>query len=313
MSTSGPLDDSSILFLKLQLTRTAVQWVVHGLYTALVVMALHMLWAHRAHLAPRNILITAIITMFSLSTTGLALGIAGDVADLDSWGFNAPANSVHILVFDGSVIANLFLRLNFWISDSIVVWRAWVLWTHHIWARGLLIFCLLLSIGDPPMGPTTLILTLPLFLTNFIATFLIGYKVWEYRMEIKRTLGISKHKRSKVEKILILLTESGTIYCGLLLFTLVNGITSHSARYEIVISIVPELTVIYPIIIILLVALDKTNLETTVNAPSFSQPIQFVSGHQPTGTDIDVRATNTHIASTKFGGPNTENGLETPL
>ncbi|KAJ7595468.1 hypothetical protein C8J56DRAFT_726130, partial [Mycena floridula] len=117
------------------------------------------------------------------------------------------------------------------ISDSIVVWRAWILWTNHVWVHGLLSLCLIGSLDsgasvdfafatqaifgkvNAPGGARTLILTLSLvFLTNFIANVLMACKVWYFLCLQKKSQDWGE-KTTKVERILILLTESGAIYC----------------------------------------------------------------------------------------------------
>ncbi|KAJ7592305.1 hypothetical protein C8J56DRAFT_887010 [Mycena floridula] len=188
-------------------------------------------------------------------------------------------------------------RLNYLIGDSIVVWRAWIVWTNHPRVHTLLCICLigtfvgvtvdfafailseLSQFSDSPRfsptGPRTLVLTLPLFFTNFISTVLIAFKVWEYKVEIKQNLGLSHNKRTKVERVFILLAESGSIYC--------------------------LLWAIYPIIVVLLLALEKDNLESTVNGQLFSQSLRFASRPQVlTATqsdDVTPDSTTSHIAS----------------
>ncbi|KAJ7589523.1 hypothetical protein C8J56DRAFT_889067 [Mycena floridula] len=253
---------------------------------------------------------------------GLAAGVTGYVAQFPSFGFHPP--DVGSLIHSLSLVINIFLRLNYLISDSIVVWRAWILWTNHVWVHGLLSLCLIGSLevlfGKAKAAGSTqsLILTLPLFLTNFIATVLMECKVWQYRVEIKRNLEIGK-KTTKVEKILILLTESGAIYCMLwmsyylkkmihtsfLCFKIVTLVINATKPGDSLASItvtalLPELTILYPTIMILLVALEKVNLESTVTAPPFSQSIQFASIHRlttGTGSDVVPNSTNTNTTS----------------
>ncbi|KAJ7576176.1 hypothetical protein C8J56DRAFT_1062290 [Mycena floridula] len=324
---TGPLADPDIILLKEILVTSAAEIMVHGIYMTLVVIALYQLWTRKANLAGRNILITTIITMSSLSTAGLAAGVTSYLAQFPSFGFHSP--DVGSLIRSLGLVINIFLRLNYLISDSIVVWRAWILWTNHVWVHGLLSLCLIGSLVGVSVdfafgtevlfgkakvggGARSLILTLPLFLTNFIVTVLVAYKVWEYRVEIKRNLEIEK-KTTRVEKILILLTESGAIYCMLWIVTLVIDATkpSDSLASITVTALLPELTVLYPTIMILLVALEKVNLESTVTAPPFSQSIQFASVHQVTtgtGSDVVPNSTNTNTTSIPLD-PGVENSL----
>jgi hypothetical protein len=155
----------------------------------------------------------------------------------------------------------------YFMSDAIVVWRAWVLWEGNVRIRVLLSLCLFGSLGNSqftrisptlrgstvgltidmtfaslylfgnnkftPTGPRTLVMVLPLMFTNVISTASIGVKAWcvsyscyafllaqifprgfrHYRTQIKELLGMPKNRKTNVERILVILTESGTIYC----------------------------------------------------------------------------------------------------
>ncbi|KAJ7592314.1 hypothetical protein C8J56DRAFT_741969, partial [Mycena floridula] len=175
-------------------------------------------------------LIAAVTSMFVASTTEVYTNLAFYLIELPTLGFDPPnverpLISMHI--FDDATI-----RLNYLIGDSIVVWRAWILWTNHSKAHKLLCICLIGTFigvivnltfdilsrfsNNPRFSSLitrALVQILPLFLTNFISTCLIAYKVWEYKVEIKKNLGLSQNRKTKVERVLVLLTESGTIYC----------------------------------------------------------------------------------------------------
>ncbi|KAJ7595411.1 hypothetical protein C8J56DRAFT_1115242 [Mycena floridula] len=304
---SGPLSGSDIFALKEFLIRilVAIQFLVHGSYTTLVVIALYKLWTRKARLAARWILISAIFGMFLCATASAAIGLAYELVQLPTLGFNPP--DVGTLLINMSTSNNAMVRVIYFISDSVVVWRAWILWTDHMWVHALLVICLLGSFAGATIdftfgmlaylgnthfiatGPQTLILILPLFLTNLISTLLMGYKVWEYRAEIKKNLGIRRDKgpRSRVSLFSLLNQVLFTVYYG----------------YQIISTLLPQLAAIYPIIIILLVAIGKTNLESTVTAPTFSQSIRFGSiPHVLTGTDrnLDHPSTNTQITSAQL-------------
>ncbi|KAJ7592332.1 hypothetical protein C8J56DRAFT_1131939 [Mycena floridula] len=319
----GPLADSDILSLKEILIEIAVQLLLHGIYSALAIIVLYKLWTNKAPLAARHILIAAAISMFVASTIQISLDLAIYLIQLPTLGFDPPNIERPLINMD--IFIATMIRLNYFIGDSIVVWRAWVLWTNHPRVRMLLCICLsgtfvgvivdlafnilfdLSQFSDSPrFSPTglrTLVLMLPLFLTNFISTLLIAYKVWEYKVEIKQNLGLLHNKRTKVERVLILLTESGSIYCLLWLSVLVFALKSsgvESLSYALMSAILPPLT-IYPIIIILLLALEKDNLESTVNGQSFSQSLQFASRPQVSSAtqsdDVTSDSTTSHIDS----------------
>ncbi|KAF8151146.1 hypothetical protein K438DRAFT_434525 [Mycena galopus ATCC 62051] len=182
-------------------------------------------------------------------------------------------------------------------SDAIVVWRAWILWQDSIRIKILLSLCICVSLvgittdmsflglylcGNNnflPTGPRTLALILPLMFTNIVATILFGIKSWIYRVRIKEFLGVPKNRRTNVERILVILTESGGIYCLFWVPQLFVSLTSTSPDnlgYKIVANMLPQLSAIYPVIIVLLVAMEKTHLAGLTTDNPVSQPIHFV-------------------------------------
>ncbi|KAJ7592263.1 hypothetical protein C8J56DRAFT_1131812 [Mycena floridula] len=306
----GPLTDSDIFTLQSFLMIIAVEFVLYGIYSTLAIIVLYKLWTKKARLAAHHILIAAAVSMFVASTIQISLDLAVYLIQLPTLGFDPP--NIERPLINMNILSNTMTRLNYLIGDSIVVWRAWMLWTNHPRVHMLLCICLigtfvgvtvdfafailfyLSQFSDSPrFSPTglrTLVLTLPLFFTNFISTVLIAFKVWEYRVEIKQNLGLSHNKRTKVEQVLIFLAESGSIYC--------------------------LLWAIYPIIIILLLALEKDNLESTVNGQSFSQSLQFASRAQvSTATqsdDVTPDSTTSHIDS-MMPDPDTDDRPDTAM
>ncbi|KAJ7593636.1 hypothetical protein C8J56DRAFT_1043438 [Mycena floridula] len=292
MSDSGSLTDSQIAILREQFILEGLEFLLHGIYTTLVIFALHSLCKQKVPLRARRVVIIATIIMFLASTSVVAETMAFYLARTLDLGMNPPDNT---RITNGIALSeNVLLRINYLISDGIVVWRAWAVWFQNVPIRILLCLCLFGSfVGASvdfsfsalyfagheefiPVGPRTLTLTLPLLLTNLVATLLIACKVWEYRREIKGNLGLTK--RTAVERILVLLTESGALYCLLWAFTLsvgVNVTNQNSMAYAICAGITPQLTAIYPIIIIILVAMGKSDLEATMTGPHLTHPIHF--------------------------------------
>nr|VWO96162.1 Ketoreductase CTB6 (EC (Cercosporin toxin biosynthesis cluster protein 6) [Ganoderma boninense] len=117
--------------------------------------------------------------------------------------------------------------------------------------------------------------------TNLLATLLVAYKAWRSRRRLGRYL-VAKVGGSQVEKLMALLVESGLIYCVLLAVVLAYQIcqsqdisrnyynpaaSSHEEyRFMSVFSIVVDgalvpAIAIYPTIIIVLVALNRSHIE----------------------------------------------------
>ncbi|KAL1675157.1 hypothetical protein EV122DRAFT_173218, partial [Schizophyllum commune] len=112
------------------------------------------------------------------------------------------------------------------LSDALVVWRAWILWPHSRLARGALwvgmtgsVGALLVArypqaraFGRIAFTPKSLASTLPLVITNLLATTLVGMQLWAYRRDVAASLGPFSGE-SRVGGILLLLLESGVVFC----------------------------------------------------------------------------------------------------
>ncbi|ESK93883.1 hypothetical protein Moror_12990 [Moniliophthora roreri MCA 2997] len=166
-------------------------------------------------------------------------------------------------------------------GDFVVVWRAWALWSHN-WK--ILIVPSLLLLGsaastlallgcfienDWPitLPPTCSSLNIATYVlstaTNITATCAIGYKVWLHWRVVKKYLGIL-HARSGIEKVLVLLLESGVAYSVLWLLQVITLIpsvgTSPVGAYvqQILYAASVQLVGIYPTLVIVLVYLQRS-------------------------------------------------------
>ncbi|KAJ7614274.1 hypothetical protein DFH06DRAFT_1344225 [Mycena polygramma] len=316
----GTLAASSINTLQGELITTAIQFFLHGFYTTLVGIALYNMWTHNPVLKARRALIVATLFMFACSNIQVIEQLAFNIIQVVTLGLNPPNNSK--LLLNIRLSENVFGRVNYFMSDAIVVWRAWVLWPDNSRVKTLLSLCMFGSfVGTAtdmtftalffcgnnkftPTGPRTLILTVPLMVTNIVSTALIGIKVWHYRTQIKSLLGLPKNKRTNIERILVMLTESGTIYCLIWVPQLFVALTSTSVDntgYKITANIIPQLSAIYPVIIVLLVAMEKTHLETTTMGPA-SQPINFGSVPDTAASTGTIRFNDPECSRIELGG-----------
>ncbi|KAJ7211465.1 hypothetical protein C8J57DRAFT_1733354 [Mycena rebaudengoi] len=304
----APLSGTLIYTLQGELITTAIQFWLHGLYTTLVSIAFYSLITHKGQAGPyaRKGLLVATVVMFVASNLQVIEQLAFNVLQLLTLGANPP--NIGQKLFDIRTSLNVFGRVNYLMSDAIVCWRAWVLYRNNLKVRLLLILCLLASLagatthmtfgvlwlkGDQKFDPSgfhALIQVLPLLVTNIVATSLMAYKMWQYRQQIKVQLDFPKNKKTKVERILVILTESGMIYCLIwipFLYTILTKQGEDTTGYKIVANMIPQLSAIYPVIIILLVSLDRTHLESTVlgiSTNTDSDPIHFVGNTTASGT-----------------------------
>ncbi|KAJ7728107.1 hypothetical protein B0H16DRAFT_1558734 [Mycena metata] len=293
----GALSASVISTLQGELITTAIQFFLHGIYTTLVAIVLYHMWTRKTTLPARNALIATVFFMFACSNIQVIEQVAYTIVQVFDLGLHPPPGDA-LLVRNIRLSENVFGRFNYFLSDAIVVWRAWALWQDNLRVKIILSVCIFFSFAGVttdmtviglylfgnqkflPTGPKRLALILPLMITNIVATVLFGIKAWVYRTHIKGLLNIPKARRTHVERILSLLTESGAIYCLIWipqLYIYLSSTDPNNLGYKIVANMLPQLSAIYPVVIVLLVALEKTQLSDlrTTDGP-ITQPINFV-------------------------------------
>ncbi|KAL1740338.1 hypothetical protein HDZ31DRAFT_76953, partial [Schizophyllum fasciatum] len=204
---------------------TAVDFVLYGVHAALFVALCGALARRDRHSWP---VIAATTGLFLIASVNITLDILFYLVQLP--GMFGPYESWDRGILKETwrfrVVQSVNARLSYLISDIIVVWRAWVLWPDSLLVKGLLLMCacgstvgvtldcvwVMIEPGAIPMAARTLTRTLTLLFTNVVATGLVGIRAWQYRTQIKGNLGLLT-KRTQVEKVLILLVESGFLYC----------------------------------------------------------------------------------------------------
>ncbi|KAG6829837.1 hypothetical protein H0H87_009994, partial [Tephrocybe sp. NHM501043] len=183
------------------------------------------------------------------------------------------------------------------ISDAIVIWRAWVICAEQLWLMVLPISMWIgtaacsfayLDLTTSPAGVratgggSLTVLTIANLLsasialsiaTNAVSTLVIGYKLFTHHKVVAGNLG--RAKQSQALNVLILLVESGVLYCCLQTVTLILTLAPNpyagpgSAQYitgqiffacytEISTIDVQNLQAMYPTIIIVLVNIQRS-------------------------------------------------------
>ncbi|KAF5343435.1 hypothetical protein D9758_011818 [Tetrapyrgos nigripes] len=276
----------------------SVVYMVYGVYLAVTLLSMHVL-VSRGIRNSRARMILFIIAMLQLlvSTSYAVITVVFDgfiflrgkatVEWFTNWMYTATQLG----------IVNTFLmRLNFLFSDGIMVWRTWVLYPHNKTVRIVLVLCMIIStvanfvdagistaralhmmeqrtmIGmvDFP-GDQALIMALPLLVTNAVCTFLISYKTWCHRQDVKKNLTASGTPQTKAGKILMLLVESGMIYCAIwvayvIVQVLYSDFESQTGTLWTIANtftfVVPMLAALFPMFIILIAALEDPQNST---------------------------------------------------
>ncbi|KAJ7038873.1 hypothetical protein C8F04DRAFT_1255447 [Mycena alexandri] len=180
---------------------------------------------------------------------------------------------------------SLFM-FNMIVGDSVVIWRAWVLYQQRRWMVYIPCLMLLMSFifavvditcltgvgwsnqsaiagGGPVCAHAELISWAFSLVTNATCTIIIGFKAWQHRQSMKSLNIVGNSRRMSTDKVLSILVESGFIYClfwasQYILFVDVSRHTPLIYAYELFSGMGDQISGMYPTLIIVIVNLHQT-------------------------------------------------------
>ncbi|GLB38829.1 hypothetical protein LshimejAT787_0506940 [Lyophyllum shimeji] len=289
------------IFLYLFVESTAI-FMRRGLHTwpsrVTFITSLVTLLLHSVHL------VTFVIGLF-LSVKAALLGDPATIGDVSR--VLASRDEIFPLI----LVENWVDQLEIYISDGVVIWRAWVLFSDaRRWMMSLPVALFLGSIATG-LGYLATIVTLPAYLalqtrqpvlpfrlvtahlalsfvTNVVATMLIAYRLWAHR----KLLGkLRQASRSAAQNVLVILVESGTAYCVVQLVRMViycaqaSGAAGSPEFYVslVMTSLATSATAMYPTVVIMFVNQQRTITEC------FGLD-DTLDGHRPPAGDVEYRA-----------------------
>ncbi|KAI0087953.1 hypothetical protein BDY19DRAFT_201301 [Irpex rosettiformis] len=285
--------------------------ILYGTYAVLFLLAMFLLISKERTRININLMFITTL-MFIVSSAHVALVIwDANIKYLDEDG----ARNTNVLRRRGDPMVYLpilFATINGRITDAIVFWRAWVVWGRT--PKGLVIPSILWtasvveSIGvvhelatvapgvtasldatsvtnwSVAPGETaadsitswTVALTATACFANFWAVCMMGKRYYVYHKEVVAILG---RRQAQFRDLLVLLIETGILYCMLWLIFIILYMAGSQAMYIIIYSLV-HLSGIYPTIIIVLVCLQATQQD---KMEKFYTTIQFADSQTHTG------------------------------
>ncbi|KAF5361288.1 hypothetical protein D9758_010265 [Tetrapyrgos nigripes] len=305
---SQPLAKSDLDTLKTWLLQVSIAWLLYGVNATLVLTVVYNILSQKRHPSkPQLVLLTLVISMLTVTTAPAILQVWYAMAEIPLVGYNVTdPEAIMRLVVNIYIADTVIDRVNFVIGDGIVVWRAWIMYPQNLLVKSILIICFMASIvgtfvnagltaaenlngsavfGEKPVG--SLMMSVPLLVTNMVATALIGYKAWVHIAEIRKCLKDCGNQIFRAQKVLLLLVESGLIYCGLwIAYSLLTVLeNAESVTFQVFYSAMPSLAALYPVLIIMIVSLEKSRVE--LNDISLSQSIRFASVAQQEGSQAE--------------------------
>ncbi|KAL1743526.1 hypothetical protein HDZ31DRAFT_83344 [Schizophyllum fasciatum] len=277
------LYDEDISIIKSFTTSTAVTHTFFGIHTTLYFIAAYLL-INQGIRNNKSRLFLFICSSLMFATSIAYMTVMNEYVQLNWELLLVEPPEIETKQRNLQIVTNCLLRLNFMFSDTIVVWRAWVLFKDEARIQWALVSCLLVSylgtivdtvllvlvymlvIKDVP--EYSLLMTIPLLLTNVIATALIGWKTWGYKKMVGDLLRQAK-RMTATELTMLLLVESGAIYCIIWALTLASAL---GVMNETVTSLLLEVLCIvaglYPTIVVIIVALQKSVIDSLASSGS---------------------------------------------
>ncbi|KAK7030478.1 hypothetical protein VNI00_014065 [Paramarasmius palmivorus] len=252
----------------------------------------------------RKLLFSAILLMFIISTIYWGFKISNLLEDLQRLktitGDSEFPETNHSVV---QIFAALAL-INYVLTDGVVLWRVWVLcsmdYRRLLYVPIFFLFCCSFTVVStvairitietvPPDSSARPRLNRAIdvcqvsnlgfsLLINLSTTIILGLKTWRYRrwlMEDLRAIQISK--RTRGERVLVLLIESGLLYCISGTIALISTIIRlpHGTVGDFYTPVNIQIAGIYPIVVLLLVSrgqsLDQTVFNHTGGPPGHAR------------------------------------------
>ncbi|KAI4518451.1 DUF1768-domain-containing protein [Schizophyllum commune Loenen D] len=273
--TCARAGSAPVEYLQWVIAYTAVQFAFYGLNAVCFLTSGYCLISRGVRGSrPRLGLLAATTIMFFGSTVFVVLDtIQSMYGARDAFGTLQEHDCTHLTHL--SIAQNVVLRMMFMLSDVIVVWRAWVLWSANRIVRRCLIVCLTLTcsclLADAAVvaweqavsyyansALFSLLVTLPILVTNVTVTTTIGMRAIAHYKAMRSNIG-SREYGQKVMRALLVLLWSGAAYCALCFVFFASGVTSnHGRRWgEFVGAIGASVSCTYPTLIIIWAALER--------------------------------------------------------
>ncbi|KAJ7584491.1 hypothetical protein C8J56DRAFT_951157 [Mycena floridula] len=257
----------------------------YGMYLIITMRAIYVLIRRGlGGSRPRWMMLAVILMLFFTTTivfTGDIQTAVEEVVLIGAPTFSAPS------IQDFNFLYLIAGSLLIFMSDAVVVWRAWVICDRR-WVKITLSCCVVGAIianviatvnkvrslapgGSPtPTFIAFLTVPLPLLITNVAATLAVGQAAWEYKRTVRENIRHSSTS-AIVHRVLMLCVQSGLLY--LILWTIhavLFFIPSAIIQYYFVLMSEIYILGMWPSVIIILVIEETPLVETNALRHSFS-------------------------------------------
>ncbi|KAJ7589190.1 hypothetical protein C8J56DRAFT_1164089 [Mycena floridula] len=259
----------------------------YGIYLPIAMLSMYILLRRGlSNSRARSVLFAFLVVILIVTTALFASNV--QMAHLHILGFLAPerVKASDVTSFNQSYVLSVVSNhIIYFMSDLIVVWRAWAICnTRYI--KVVLTVCIAGSLVGITIDavrnvqaffgtasyPTVVSLGiyLPVLLTNVVATSAIALQAWRSRDSLLKHLNRAS-STSKAERILLILIESGVLYCVFWIIDVIFAFVPSLAvkEYGYLYQFVPYILALYPSVIVILVTREFAPCETAFQKPSF--------------------------------------------
>ncbi|KAJ4474820.1 hypothetical protein J3R30DRAFT_613941 [Lentinula aciculospora] len=278
------LTTENLNLLQVESISLSIGSALFGVYVIIAVLSLLSLFSQgKAFTSGRRFLFVVITAMLFCDTVNAAVSTYSVAHDIHSLEGPFHPEGTRILTLTAAILS----KINFFLSDLIIVWRAWSIFQERtITFQIVLISCIFLSFGavvtdtvlvveassnlkepfELNYAVVRLVLPLTLLFTNIVATSLIASRAWMFHQAVKQA---DQSRRVKnVTQILRLLVESGCLYCLLWIVVVIDIAENFSTEVTYMLtSIIPHLTCIYPCLMVLIILIGNQrydNVDSTI-------------------------------------------------
>ncbi|KAF9065959.1 hypothetical protein BDP27DRAFT_1297897 [Rhodocollybia butyracea] len=319
------------LSLRYKLIGLIAQTFVYGIYTCLMPISTFVLLKTGLQTSIQKFLLGMTIFMYMLSSVHWVVSIINLMQSIQLWFVSLNPDECppdFVPVFSALMMANCIL------SDGVVVWRARVICNSDWSSRTLkipvaMLCCFSISVAatiiirilleSPEAGSdarlfrvlsraldVSQILNMVFsLLTNLFSTSIVGVKAWKYHQNIKKDFECLQGKKSKADKVLVILVESGVLYTFFGIGILIPATFIHLPSGTLADIFTPvgfQIAGIYPLVVLLLVnrgsPLKRSVFASTIpiSLPHISQPREesYLGTTVPFGVAGTVGAMENH-------------------
>ncbi|KAJ7589185.1 hypothetical protein C8J56DRAFT_937891 [Mycena floridula] len=289
-SSSCLLSDAEIALVQLHGTGFVIPCALgYGIYLPLAVMSMYTLLRRGlSDSRARSILFAFLVLIFVITTVRFASSVKMQqlfVLLLFGPNKSRPSRDATVASYlQAAVLSLVSDGIIYFLSDLIVVWRAWAICNRRN-VKLLLTACIAGSLAGITFGtvgnvqvlfgavPNTslasLAVFLPIMFTNLVATSAIAFEAWQSRASLLKDLYRAS-STSKIEKILFIMIEAGVLYFVFwivsIIFTLVPLIFWKYDGYFY--QLMTFVMAAYPSVIVILVTRELAPCETAFQKSS---------------------------------------------